>query len=131
MHTSNLHYVKSVRVRSFPGPYFPAFGQNTERHAVSLRINSKYGNIRTRKTPNTDTFHVVLSEKMKFSHDKNAMSSQCWIWICKIYIDLLPTRRSSSSVAFCKKVPLKKIAKFTWKHLCCSLFFCQVAGYTL
>ena len=33
----------------FPGPYFPAFGLNTERYEVSLRIQSEYGKIRTRK----------------------------------------------------------------------------------
>ena len=38
---------------------FSAFGLNTERYEVSLRIQSKYGKIRSRKTPNTDTFHVV------------------------------------------------------------------------
>ena len=51
---SLLHCVKSVRIRSFPGPYFPAFGLNMERYEVSppysFRIrentdkkNSKYG----------------------------------------------------------------------------------------
>ena len=29
---SNLHCVKTVRVRSYSGPYIPAFGLNTERH---------------------------------------------------------------------------------------------------
>ena len=53
------HYVKSVLIRSFFGPFFPTFGLNTERYGVSLRIPSKCGKIRTRKTPNTDTFHVV------------------------------------------------------------------------
>ena len=33
----------------FSGPYFPAFGLNTERYSVSLRIQSKCGKIRTRK----------------------------------------------------------------------------------
>ena len=33
----------------FSGPYFPAFGLNTERYTVSLRIQSKCGKIRTRK----------------------------------------------------------------------------------
>ena len=33
----------------FSGPYFPAFGLNTERY-------SECGKIRTRKTLNTDTF---------------------------------------------------------------------------
>ena len=26
-----LHWEKSVRIRSFSGPYFPTFGLNTER----------------------------------------------------------------------------------------------------
>ena len=31
-------------------PYFPGFGLNTERYGVSLRIQSEYGKMRTRKT---------------------------------------------------------------------------------
>ena len=38
------HSVKSVRIRSYSGPYFPAFGK-----------------IRTRITPSTYTFHAVPS----------------------------------------------------------------------
>ena len=30
-----------------------------KKQSVSLHIQSKCGKIRTRKTPNTDTFHVV------------------------------------------------------------------------
>ena len=43
--------MKSVRVRSFSGPYIPAFGLNTERYPYSVRLrekkdqkNSEYGN---------------------------------------------------------------------------------------
>ena len=54
-----MHCVKSVHIRSFTGPCFPAFGLNTERYRVSLRIQPKCGKMRTSKTPNTDTFHVV------------------------------------------------------------------------
>ena len=43
------HFVKSVRILSFPGLYFPAFGQNTERYFVSLRLQSECGKIRTKK----------------------------------------------------------------------------------
>ena len=39
-----MQCVKSVCIRSFCGPYFPALGLNTER-----------GKIRTRKALNTDT----------------------------------------------------------------------------
>ena len=55
----NIHCVKSVRIRSYSGPYFPAFGLNTERYSVSLRILSKCGKMLTRITPNTDTFYAV------------------------------------------------------------------------
>ena len=50
-----IQCVKSVCIRSFCGPYFPALGLNTERYRVSLRIQSKCGKIRTRKALNTDT----------------------------------------------------------------------------
>ena len=48
--------MKGARNWSFSGPYFSAFGLN---HSVSLCIQSKCGKIRTRKTPNMDTFHGV------------------------------------------------------------------------
>ena len=50
----------SLHIRIFSGPYFPAFGLNTERCEVSPRIQSECGKIRTRKTANTDTFHAVF-----------------------------------------------------------------------
>ena len=53
------HYVKSVHIRSYSGPYFPVFGLNTERYGVYLRIQSDCGKIRTSITPNTDTFYAV------------------------------------------------------------------------
>ena len=43
--------VKSVPIRSFSGPYFSAFGLNTERYSVSLCIQSKCRKTRTRKLP--------------------------------------------------------------------------------
>ena len=51
--------VKSVRIRSFSGPYFPAFWLNMEIYGVNLRIKHECGKVRTRKTLNTDTFHAV------------------------------------------------------------------------
>ena len=53
------HCVKSVRIRSYSGLHFPAFGLNTERYEVSLCIQSECGKMRTRITPNTDNFHAV------------------------------------------------------------------------
>ena len=40
---------QSVCIGSFSGPYFRAFGLNTERYRVSLRIQSKCEKIKTRK----------------------------------------------------------------------------------
>ena len=44
------------------GPYFPAFGLNTERYSVALRFQSECGKIRSRKTPYLDTFQAVIFE---------------------------------------------------------------------
>ena len=55
-----LGQVKKVRIRCYSGLYFPVFGLNMERYSVSLRIQYKCGKIRTRITPNTDTFNPVL-----------------------------------------------------------------------
>ena len=52
--------MKSVRIWSFPGPCFPAFGLNTELYLVPISPYSlRMRKIRTRKTPNTDTFQAV------------------------------------------------------------------------
>ena len=51
--------VKSVSIRSFPGPYFPAFWLNTKKYGVSLHTQSECGKIRTRKTVNTINIHAV------------------------------------------------------------------------
>ena len=40
---------KVSKYRVFSGPYFPAFGLNTEIYGVNLRIQSECGKIRTRK----------------------------------------------------------------------------------
>ena len=53
------HCVKSVHVRSYSGPYYLAFGLNAERYSISLPNQSECGKIRTRITPNTDTFHLL------------------------------------------------------------------------
>ena len=56
---SSTHCVKCVPIRSFSGPYFPAFGLNTERYGISFRVQSECRIIQTRKTPNTGTVHAV------------------------------------------------------------------------
>ena len=48
-----------MRIRNYSGQHFPALGLNMDRHGVSLRIQTECSKIRTRKTPNTDTFQGV------------------------------------------------------------------------
>ena len=55
-----MHCVKSVRIRTFTGPYLITFGQIMEIYGVSLCIQSECGKVWNRKTPNTDTFHAVI-----------------------------------------------------------------------
>ena len=52
----NNHCEKSICIRSYSGPHFPAFGQNMGRYGVSIRIQSECAKMWTRITPNTDTF---------------------------------------------------------------------------
>ena len=52
------NYTGFYQVNRFP--YFLVCRFNTEKYSVSLRIQSKCGKIQTRKTPNKDTFHVVI-----------------------------------------------------------------------
>ena len=50
--------VKSARIRSYSGPHFPTFALNMERYEVC--IQPKCGKMRTRITPNADTFHPLI-----------------------------------------------------------------------
>ena len=59
-----VSYVLSLRKKcsysEFSGPSLPVFELNAEIYPVTLRIQSKCGKIRTRKTANTDTFYEVF-----------------------------------------------------------------------
>ena len=55
----NPHCVKRVLIRRFSGPYYAALKLNTEIYSVNLRIQSKWGIIRTRKTSQLGTFYAV------------------------------------------------------------------------
>ena len=56
----------------FSGPYFPVFGLNTERYGVSLRIQSEYGKIQTRK--NSVCGHFSRSVKINFCKEKKVQT---------------------------------------------------------
>ena len=62
------HCVKSIRIRSYSGSYFPAFGLNTERYGVYFRIQSECGKIGTVMTPNTDTLPSIFLTASHLHH---------------------------------------------------------------
>ena len=64
--------MKSVRIRSFFGPHFPAFGLNMDRYYVSLRIQSECGK-------NSEYRHFLSSEGCALS--KCCTFSNHFIWI--------------------------------------------------
>ena len=53
------HCLKSIRIWSFSSPYFLVLRFNMEIYFLSGHIQSECGEMRTRKTPNTDTFQAV------------------------------------------------------------------------
>ena len=61
----NLLGTNYVSTEFFSGPYFPAFGLNTERYEVSLSIQPECGKIRTRrKSVFTHISHMGLNRAM-------------------------------------------------------------------
>ena len=58
----------------FSGPYFPAFGLNTERYEVSLRILSVFspnaGKYEPEKTPHLDNFQALLTRFLVYGLNK-------------------------------------------------------------
>ena len=63
----HIHCVKSVRTRSYSGPYLPVFGLNTERYSDECE------KIQTRITPNTDTFYAVIVSQQATSSQPTSL----------------------------------------------------------
>ena len=61
-----MHCVKTIFIWNYSGPHCSAFGLNTERYRLSLRIHSECEKIWTRITPSTNTFHVELNTLVTF-----------------------------------------------------------------
>ena len=58
----NKHCMKSVRIRSYSGPHFSAFGLNAKTYGVSFRIRSECWKKRTKITP--EYGHFSRSERV-------------------------------------------------------------------
>ena len=82
----------------FSGPYFPAFGQNTEIYGVNLRILSKCEKIWIRKNSafghfSRSVFHmefnlVTVKQGVVLRLSYGQISIKCRLLICSTYSDL-------------------------------------------
>ena len=61
--------VRSVHIRSYSGLRSPAFGLNTERYGIFLRIQSEFGKMRTRITPNMEYAVLIKQLSTEISSD--------------------------------------------------------------
>ena len=80
----NYNCVKSAHIRSYSSPYFPAFGLNTKRYFLSLRIQSECGKMRTRKTPNTENFYAVHNTILMFFQNGHIANKEQTIFCFKV-----------------------------------------------
>ena len=90
-----MHCVKSVRIRSFSGPYFPTLELNTQRY--SDQKSSGYG-------------HFSRSDSLKHPLSVAAFRKQI----------MEASYRSIHPEAFCKKGALENLAKVTGEF--CEIF---------
>ena len=87
------HCLKSIHIRSYPGPHFPAFGLNTKRHGVrsispySVRMwknvdqnNSDYGHISRRE------YQCDLRSTKSLIFSKNSILPQKFEIFFKIWV---------------------------------------------
>ena len=110
-------------------------------HSDAIRRECRCGKTRTRITPNTDTFYAakfcwILA--VRHCASNIVATIQYWsvwyhneMWNFTIYVimkELTLKEQKQPPEVFYKKGVLRNFSKFTWKHLCQSLFFNKVAG---
>ena len=110
-----IHCVKSVRIRIFSGPYFPAFGLNMETYSVSILIQSECGKIQTRKTLNTDTFYAVVIKRTGSVelHNNRFKVTKFLFNIPTLY----PIKTPENPVIICQKW----VNLASWRHEFCGI----------
>ena len=60
-----MHCVKSVRIRSFSGSYFPEIGLKTAQHSVQMRENTEQKNSEYRHFSRSDELRQNIFAKYK------------------------------------------------------------------
>ena len=127
--TQNKHCMKSIRFRSFSGPYFSALGTNTDQK------NSKYGHF----SRSEEKFNIYFPLVFHWNIQNFTVKDQAWFLAAILYsfeifqkypnfpnrmavmefnsVKLQPARKNCPEVV-CKKGVLKNFAELTRKHLC-------------
>ena len=123
--------MKSVRIRSYSGPYFPALGLNKERYRVSFRYG--YFSVQMWEkmdqiTPKTGTFYVRDCSEHWHFHFLSLAIVKREVQSANSFALVYNNLRSSRPEVICKKGVLRNFAEFIGKHLCQSLFFNKIAG---
>ena len=74
----NYHCVKSVLIRSFSGPYFPAFGLYTERYGVNvLKLFLFLEEFQCQCSYKIDLIKITLTWDNSFCAQRTASESCC------------------------------------------------------
>ena len=122
------HCVKSLRIWSYSGPYFPAFGLNTERYKVPLRFQSECGKVRTRINLNTDNFYAMyLILLLFFFSQRRCSNSLHRIWSFPLKISSVNVAKSTGNCRFCHIYE----RNHSWKTSFCVLFNLTVLSNNL
>ena len=115
----------NVRIPSYSGPHFPAFGLNTERYGEILRISpysvrmrENAGKMRTTIAPNMEIFYAVNSWEKRRTDGQTDRQTDVfkhivWFAFCHVF-------RDCSQISF---LILSKIVQ-----IYCVLFPLQLSG---
>ena len=98
----------------FFGPYFPPFGRHTERYSVSLRIQSEYGKIRTRKLRIWTLFAQCETSLLNdFQKKKTGKKRITWLYFIDDVFFIWTNGEDSLKefLVFCQKYSEKKNMK--------------------
>ena len=93
----NKHFLKSVNIRSYSGPYFPAFGLNTNQN------NSEYGHFKflymllscTYQTIYTLCHHVLYIHSLSMIFPRKS-NMNAWFSIMIGHVIIFPIQRVSN-----------------------------------
>ena len=107
--TSHIHCVTRARIRSYSGPYFSAFGLNTERYFVSICIQSECGKNNNKKIRIQAHIRECLAVAVSLFQFIIALLHYCIHYFTEMFQFII-------AEGFLGKGVLKICSKFTGEH---------------